>query len=274
MRKGRIELEAEALVKLPHERTLTSLRKHMPKSHTLAETAFALLSSMKYNRKEYRDKGRRIAGRKLPGVMWGNPNIFQHKVKTRVDTAASITCLVDLSGSMTVEKVTVAGCGAAIVAEMCRGFHMPCAIEGFTESEYTGHGCMHFVFKRRNKNVETDELLVRIAKASKFKAQNADGDSIYYAWHRILEQTKGERELLIVFSDGQPAADRDGDILGYTKDVIRMIEDDGRVEIYGIGIEDRTVKNLYRRHRVVERIDELERAIVEVLTSHMLGELT
>lgn len=269
-------LAAQHLEKMdsPHKAYLKHFTRHMPSSHKLGEKAFSLLSSMKYKRREFRDKGRRIAGRKLPGVLMGNPNIFQHTLKTRVNTSCAITCLMDFSGSMTIDKMVVAACGAAMVAEMCKGFYMPCAIEGFTESEHMTFGCVHYILKKRSSPVETEELLTRFARACQFKNQNADGDSIYYAWNRILQQTtKGLRELMIVFSDGQPACDAEGDIYGYTKDVIKMIEDDGRVELYGIGIEDETVRNMYSRYRVVKEVAQLEQAITEVLTSHMLGEL-
>ena len=84
----------------------------------------------------------------------------------------------------------------------------------------------------------------------------AVGEAILWSVDR-LHKRKNKRKVLIVLSDGQPASNR-GDCYQFTKDVIDQVHKDGRIEIYGIGIIDDTVKQLYPHWSVIRHEDELE----------------
>jgi cobaltochelatase CobT len=100
--------------------------------------------------------------------------------------------------------------------------------------------------------------------------ENADGDSILFAYNR-LKGRKEKKKLLIVLSDGQPAAHRGRGIYGFTHKVVKQIEKEGVVDIYGIGIESSAVENFYTQHTVINDSSELEKALLTVLKNKLFS---
>jgi cobalamin biosynthesis protein CobT len=94
-------------------------------------------------------------------------------------------------------------------------------------------------------------------------SNNADGDNILVAWHRLMQQ-KQKRKVLIVLSDGSPATWA-GDAYGFTKDVVKGLEARGDVDIIGIGIEDDNVERIYKTNKVIWNVSELPKALIYTL---------
>jgi len=82
---------------------------------------------------------------------------------------------------------------------------------------------------------------------------------------------KNKRKILIVLSDGQPATHRAGDIYGYTREVIKAIENKKDVEIYGIGIQTNSVQHLYKKCKVIDDAGQLESAVVDLVGNFILN---
>jgi hypothetical protein len=76
---------------------------------------------------------------------------------------------------------------------------------------------------------------------------------------------------MIVLSDGYPASSgphHDGKAM---KLVMEELVSDGRVEMYGIGIEDETVKEYYPKWKVIKSGNQVEQALLEVLQQQVIG---
>ena len=89
-----------------------------------------------------------------------------------------------------------------------------------------------------------------------------------WAYSRLLQQ-KTARKVLVVLSDGQPQSRR-GDCSYHTKQVIEQIEKQGKVEIYGVGIESDSVKNFYKDYQVIHRAEDLEGALLNLIQNRII----
>jgi cobalamin biosynthesis protein CobT len=85
---------------------------------------------------------------------------------------------------------------------------------------------------------------------------------------RLLKQVV-KRRIMIVFSDGQPAAVRSG-ASKITKQAIEEIEARRDMEIYGIGIMSAGVERYYKDHQVIDDTSKLEAALLSVIKSKIL----
>jgi cobalamin biosynthesis protein CobT len=223
-----------------------------------------LLQVMTRKRAFYNQKKGRLDTSKLYRVC--NPEsslserIFKQKQDSQaLDTAVSI--LVDYSGSMGNRKIVKAIAGAIALEQLCKMLRINCEIAGFTE--YSSQKNYHFIFKNYNQPVGDDRFLENMTVASRMMNNNADGDNILVAWNRLMQQ-RNRRKVLIVLSDGSPAADR-GDAMAFTQKVVKGIEDRHDTDIIGIGINDDNVSLIYKNHKVINNISELPKALIDTL---------
>lgn len=238
--------------------------------HTLVGHARRLLQVETRKRPLFNQKRGRLDASKLYRVTLPESStsekIFRQKAESMaLDTAVSV--LVDYSGSMrSADKIETAGAAAIALNELFRTLRVNCEILGFTEQ---GSECnATYVFKPFNKPVSDDSLTASMSAASSSMANNCDGDNILIAANRLKAQ-KQPRKVLVVLSDGSPAGG-DGDIDGFTRDVIKHIEAEREVDIIGIGIRDTNVKRLYKVSQVVHNIDELPSKLIDTLENILL----
>jgi len=190
--------------------------------------------------------------------------VFKQKIQ-RYDLDTGVTVLIDFSGSMGGEKMEHAIVSGMMLNEAISKIGVPLEVLGFTD--HHSNGVMN-ILKTFDKPVSTEELRLRMCRAANDMSSNADGEAILWAVDR-LQKRKNKRKVLIVLSDGQPASNR-GVCYQFTKDVIDQVHKDGRVEIYGIGIMDSTVRELYPHWSVIRHEDELEGAVLKVVKNHIL----
>jgi cobalamin biosynthesis protein CobT len=126
----------------------------------------------------------------------------------------------------------------------------------------------HWIIKDWTERVNSDTM------AEKFSAvdmhQNADGDNVMYAYRELLARNS-RRKILIVLSDGMPCCDRWGDADGYLQAVTSMIQGQGKVELYGIGILSDAVKRYYRDYTVLKDAKSIESCVVDVVKQKIIG---
>lgn len=200
--------------------------------------------------------------RKLSKVLTAgdNPPVFSRKTEAlRINTAVSI--LVDFSGSMLGPKFNVACAAAAGMAEVCHALHIPFEVAGFTEP--SKKICCHVILKDWHEPWSTDRYLDRCSWSSGRLVNNADGDNILVAYHRLMRRQEKKR-LLLVMSDGSPAAYR-GDAYGHTLKVVGEIEKSSPIEILGVGIMDTNVRNIYTNSVVVDSLKALPEQLIGIL---------
>lgn len=221
----------------------------------------------------YGHKKGKLASRSLRKIVTdthlATPAVFRKKeIKDILDTTVTILC--DMSGSMGgwggTSKYAHAARAAIMVDSAIGKLGVPVEILGFSDS---GH-LEHVIVKKAHKRMTEPEIIERFARAHAIMDCNSDGDSILWAYSR-LAQARTKRKLLIVLSDGSPASCRAGDYYTFTKEVVKDIEDNSAVDIYGIGIKDDNVKKYYRHNTVVHEASQLENRLLEVIERKILN---
>jgi hypothetical protein len=191
-----------------------------------------------------------------------NQRVFKrHIISDVLDTAVMV--LVDDSGSMGGSKIVHATEAAMHISHtLGNTLHIPIEIAGFTEL-----GCKNTMFLYRAftcKHLSNDKIVARMSHAANYMDQNADADAILWG-HSRLAQRKEKRKLMIVLSDGSPASSKAGDCMGYTKRIVKAIEETSPIDIVAIGIEDTNVKKIYKQHYVIQQSSELEKAMLTII---------
>lgn len=207
---------------------------------------------------------------KLPGF---SERIFKNKI-TNSTLDAAVTILIDMSGSMSGDKVLFACEAALLLNSVFSILNVPLEILGFTDTENVHDAdTLMYVYKEFSTlHTSEDKLLEYIAASSSRMKGNPDGDCILWSYDRLLKR-KEKKRLLIVMSDGQPAASRPSDDLAaYTLKVIQEIEKFKRVEIYGLGLCDESVERFYKHHSTVSTPEDIPFKLLELIERKLLND--
>lgn len=223
-----------------------------------------LLQVLTRKRNFYNQKKGRLDTSKIYRVCSPDEGLQERIFKTKtesnaLDTAVSI--LVDYSGSMSGLKCHTAIAAAVALEQLCKMMRINCEVSGFSENgpDYN----YHYIFKPFGQNVNDDKFIEDMCKGTVCMGSNADGDNILMAYHRLQAQ-KNKRKVLIILSDGSPASSR-GDCYGFTLDVVKGIEARHDVDIIGIGIQDDNVKGIYTNNKVIWKVSDLPKALIQTL---------
>jgi cobalamin biosynthesis protein CobT len=200
--------------------------------------------------------------RLLSGDTQNAQRIFrQKKVSDTLDTAVCL--LVDCSGSMAGKKFNMAAAGAGTFSAALKPLNIAHSVLGFSNT-VSWDDPMLWVFSDYNERISETDLINRFGRASACLWENTDGDAIAYAY-AMLSARKEKRKVLLVLSDGDPAGRaHKGSITSYTRDIVKKIEGTN-VDIYGIGIMHDSVKRFYKNYKVVNDLNELTPAILNIL---------
>ena len=159
------------------------------------------------------------------------------------DSDIAVCIAVDESGSMCGYRTTSARKATIALAESCSQVNIPLYVMGFTADTH-GYDAVHYHYVRwKNNNSQRYSLMNIQARSNNF-----DGYSIRYAT-RILEKRPERKKLLVVVSDGQPAARRyGGGVCGIadTKEAVRQgIQKNIIVHGIAIGSDVEVLKEMY-----------------------------
>lgn len=226
----------------------------------------------------------RLDTRRFVGAYNGRQDVFK-KREPRPEMDTALTVLIDLSGSMNGYKVRIAEQCAIALAEAVDKTGVAYEVLGFTQAGYSGRNCPNqsngepysryapinmFVFKNFEQRLfECKGSMASIHSSS--HGQNADGESLMYAYAR-LKKRQEKRKVLMVLSDGQPA--QDGNYIHghyYLQKVVKDITRDG-TDVVGIGIADDAVKDYYPNHVVVSSVSDLSGTALDQLSKILLGD--
>lgn len=242
---GRVEREAR---KLYHH------------GNSLAASARRLFQSRTQRRVTHNHKSGRLDKRDLYRIPTGGVDVFKRKEMAPDPKGTALFILTDLSGSMSGTKLYMSTAAVALLNDTLLPLGVPVEIAAFTEDSDTG--CQHYIIKEFNEKRSADDILRDYAKIAGEMCQNADGESIMWALDR-LRARKEERKILLVLSDGSPAADNYGDCWTYTADAIAHASK--FVECYGLGMEDDSVRDLYPESTVIDDVSKLEAALLDII---------
>jgi cobalamin biosynthesis protein CobT len=167
-------------------------------------------------------------------------------------------------------KYPAAAASAVIMNNVLTSLQIKHEIIVFTEVLADGGVLKHGIIKGFGNRSNTEQVMKNFEDFSREGlSQNLDGESIMWSAERLLRQDS-PRKLMIVFSDGAPAAYRRGSA-AITRDAIKEIESRKDMEIYGIGIKSSEVRNYYKDHSVIHDTSKLEQALLSVIKTKILN---
>jgi len=207
---------------------------------------------------------------KAPGF---SDKIFKTKIENKTRDVA-LTVLIDMSGSMGGTKAYNALASALLLNEVCSTLTVPIEILGFTDGRdlKSEVSPMMFIYKSfSNLKVSTEDLTKYFATSSNFMAGNPDGENILWAYDRLLKR-KEKKRILIVMSDGSPAASKSSfGLEKFTLKVIKEIEAAKKVSIYGLGLCSKSVCDYYKANSVINDPNEIPSKLISLIESKVLN---
>ena len=191
--------------------------------------------------------------------------VFKKKEENTTLNAA-VTLLVDGSGSMCGSKYVHAVKAASMLYEAIGTLRVPVEVIIFTDTSTVTHALV----KKFDKQLTSDQVEERMcAVVDDMMCNNSDGESILWAYDRLTLRRENKK-VMIVLSDGSPATSGKGDAMWFTKKVVKDIERKGLIDIIGIGIMDHNVKKIYKKNTVIDRAEELESAVLDVIKTRII----
>jgi Cobalamin biosynthesis protein CobT VWA domain len=204
-----------------------------------------------------------------------NERVFKNKIENKTLDAA-ITVLVDMSGSMEGDKAYFALASTLLVNEVCSVLNIPVEIVGFSDdynpSYLSSYVPTMFIYKNfGDKRIADEQLKEYFSMSSPHMHGNPDGENIVWAYERLIKR-KEKKKLLIVMSDGSPAASKSSIGLSeFTQKVINEIEASKVVDIYGLGLCSNSVDYYYNASSVVNKPEEIPNKLLELIERKVLA---
>jgi cobalamin biosynthesis protein CobT len=237
-------------------------------------------------------KSGKVNAKALFSVRCGNDRIFKKKNEVR-DVNSAVSLLIDLSGSMSNEKVFVAMQSAYAFAQVLTQLKVPYEVYGFsTENIDAKMSTAYREWAADKKPLtlqkvvntvspenlwafkEFDEAFDYASKKSMLIAansgvgmcQNEDSKHLHLALQRLSVRPESVKALF-VFSDGEPAfggGNRDVS-MKQLKYLAKTAKEKHGVDIYSIGIKSTSVEHFYKQYKIVNKLSELPKALFEFL---------
>jgi cobalamin biosynthesis protein CobT len=220
----------------------------------------------------------------------GDSRVFSRREEIRAkDTAVSL--LSDCSGSMKGAPMATALSASYALAQVLERCNIPAECMGFTTASMWGgdspltadkiaefnsalnlevsksgmrfnrtHPIYMPIFKEFHEriNAEVKKRFAYQRKHQPWMGGNIDGESLEYAAMRLAKR-KEKRKVIIVLSDGFPAgADGDDEHLKYMVERLTNLGYD----LVGIGIKSEAVRRFYDNAIVLDKVEDLPRAVM------------
>ena len=212
---------------------------------------------------------------------------YKQETETRfIDTA--VTLLIDNSGSMRGEPITMAAICAEILGKTLERCGVKSEILGFTTRRWRGgrarqswlaqgrpeqpgrlNELRHIIYKRGEVPWRRARQNLGLMLAENLLKENVDGEALLWAHQRLLARPE-PRRILMVISDGAPvddatmAANDDEYLQRHLHEVIGWIEARSAVQLLAIGI-GHDVKRFYSRAIELQRAKDLGSTMISRL---------
>ena len=266
-------------------------------SRTIATQLRRVLYARAANRKQRDRVVGRLDRRKLytlnrPGQTRPNRRVFQTTIQGQ-STRIAVTILIDQSGSMN-QKGKI-GCARQTTVALGDALHslstlgVKFQVYGFDLNArlpsqwYPGIDRVEplrlYVYKEAHEN--WNRVWGRVGFMEGY-LKNCDGECVRWAAKRLLE-VDADRRILMVLSDGTPnghamSARMSHDVrrvgqLRIAMDLRRAVTDvtEVGVDVLGIGIMTRSVREYYPNHIVIDSASDLESTVMNAVRDLILG---
>jgi len=208
-------------------------------------------------------------------VATGDARVFKRRLESLAPNTR-VTLLLDASGSMMGSRERTARRAAVAFGVLCDRLGLPFEVLSFTTDRKVDPRVTYCYASDADKDCFTrwGALKVDVFKAFgeswkavghrlhayKADCHNYDGEALAIAAQRLRNASKaGERNLILVFSDGQPEqalSEFQPAHKAHLKDVIKKVEKSG-TQVVAIGIEYSGVRDYYTNHVVCYDLNEL-----------------
>jgi cobalamin biosynthesis protein CobT len=220
--------------------------------------------------------------------------VFRQRFETKaMNTAVSLA--VDCSGSMAGDRIKLAGVASYALACVLERLKITYEVIGFTSthsSEMTalmrdeakesppgerGVGYSRCepiympVFKPFGGKLDAQSRsrMAHLMENPSWLMQNVDGESVQLAARRLAQQN-AERRIMIVLSDGEPCCMSGRGLKAHLKKVVKDLTAQ-KIEMIGVGIQTRSVKDYYPNSVVINDVEELPTQVMKELTKMLLA---
>lgn len=246
----------------------------------------------------------RLDAKRLVNAVNGERHVYRLRDDIEeVDTA--VTLLIDLSGSMSGSRINLAQTTAIALAQTLERCGVAYNVVGFKEDiapepevyekhrkafegdvpqskawdlaksadiTVTYEPTILYEFKNFTKRLPASRASLGLLSAMAYGSNN-DGVAVRLAGEKLLERPES-RKVMIVLSDGQPAACGYGSNKAIYKNLISAVDwlESKGVVTAGIGIESRAVKEFYKRCVVLNNAADLGAATFDQLAKVLLGD--
>lgn len=282
MTKGRFRQWKEAASKtglMRYDRARASVDTAVNQMRRKLERALITKSNRGWLRN--REQGL-LDNKRLVAAYRGEVNV--HRVREPVeDMNCCIGLIVDQSGSMSGSKIALAQQAAISYAEALDKTGIPFMIGGFT-TNYNRHEALNplevahisgyrnfpldlYVYKKFDEVLKKARPSIGAMTGCEMH-DNADGDSLLQFYWRFIKGRQERRKVMVVFSDGHPAA-RGGNQTQRLRDVVAYLESEG-VELLAIGIESDAPKKFYKKWVQVDDAGDLAKAALDQLAKLLI----
>ena len=213
----------------------------------------------------------RLDSTRLGDVLRNRGDVFRRREETRAVNAA-VFLLLDGSGRMSGTRYATAAAAAMMMCDALSAAKASVRVEAFTERynpDSGGTELMHGLWKDWDERTAMPRMIHRACAQGRMLSNNSDGESIMWAYH-CLRQRKADKKLLIVLSDGSPAAHgpaSGGDVHAFTQHAIKLVEADKSVKLVGVGIDGEECRMYSRRTMVNSSDGSLERTLLDLARS-------
>jgi hypothetical protein len=203
----------------------------------------------------------RLGMPRIDGGNWNKKIFYDQRKHTMKDTC--IFVLVDWSGSMMGGKMRYAADAAQrLVWCFDRVLNVPVALAAFTDRRSICD--IGYIKPYNTRGLPAEEIATRFAKFYHYTSANNDADAVNWAYHQISKR-KEKRKILMVLSDGAPAGSWKGGAHDALQLATSIVQADPKVDLYGIGIQDESVKLYYDNYRVVWDVHDINEALFNVI---------
>jgi cobaltochelatase CobT len=233
----------------------------------------------------------RLHAASLARLASNDARVFRKKVEGKSRDVA-VELVVDCSGSMEGCKITLASQAAYALATVLGRLNIAHEVIGFTSRysdewndedtpfgqevsqhqwEYARYCSLYMPILKGYNERMTANVRARFAYLpySGILSENVDGECVEIAARR-LSQRRETRKIMLVLSDGEPAADGDNEMLdAHLKKVVKEIEASG-ITVVGMGIDTNAVKYFYQKYLVIEDIDDLPSEVLKELKTLLI----
>lgn len=215
----------------------------------------------------------KICGSSLSRLLIKDDRVFKRRLVESNSKDIAVSLVIDCSGSMSGDKTKLAAESAYALSKVLTNIGISHEMLGFTTLCCSNYDCEHYarieplyipIFKTFTEGLThkvRDRLAYLLSKMP--QRNNVDGESIQIAADRLMARPE-KRKIMIVLSDGYPAAIGDDAILvGHLEDTV--IDLQKKIEVVGIGIKSSAVKQFYKNHVVINDIGELPNTVIKEL---------